>query len=78
MKQAAHGAGLAHVADNFAEGTLLRGGGVKGQDLAMGFANFVGGGEADPGAFAHAAALELEAEFKKEQFFKDKAAMRRG
>ncbi len=75
LQQAAHGVGLAHVGDDFAKGALLRGGGMERQDFADGFADFVGGGEADAVAFAHAAALELEAEFEEEQFLKDEAAM---
>ena len=75
LQQAAHGTGLAHVGDDFAQGALLRRRGMEGQHLADGFADLVGGGEADAGALAHAAALEFEAQFEKEQLFKDEAAM---
>ena len=75
LQQAAHGTGLAHVGDDFAEGAFLRRGGMEGQHFADGFADFVGGGERDAGALAHAAAFQLEAQFEEEQFFKDQAAM---
>ena len=42
LQQAAHGAGVAHVGHDFAQRALLRGGGMEGQDLADGFADFVG------------------------------------
>ncbi len=42
LQQAAHGAGLAHVGNDLAEGALLRGGGMEGQNFADGFADFIG------------------------------------
>ena len=78
LEKTAHGAGLAHVCHDLAERSLLRSGGVKGQDLANGLAHFVVGGEADAGTLSHAAPLEFEAEFEKEQLFKDEPPVGRG
>ena len=70
------GLGWRMSVDDLAERALLRGGGMEGQNLANGLAHLVVGGEADAGAFAHAAALELEAEFEKEELFEDEAPVR--
>ena len=67
----------AHVGDNLAQRALLRGGGMEGQHLADRLAHLVGGRKGDAGAFAHAAALEFQAQLEKEQLFKDQAAVRR-
>ena len=45
LQQAAHGAGAAHVGDDFAEDALLRGGGLEGEHLLEGFADLVVGDE---------------------------------
>ena len=78
LQQAAHGLGLAHVGDDFAEDAFLGGGGMEGEDLLEGFADFVVGGEGCAGALAHAAAFEFEAEFEVEEFFEDEALVRGG
>ena len=78
LQQAAHGAGLAHVADDFAERPLLRGRGMEGKHLANGLAHLVVGGEGDAVALFHAAALEFETEFEEEELLEDQAAMSRG
>ena len=75
LEEAAHGVGLLHVGDDFAQGAFLRGGGVEGEDLADGFADLVAGLEGDAGALAEAAAFELEAEFEEEELFEDEAAV---
>ena len=75
LQEAAHGLGLAHVADDLAEDAFLRDGGVEGQDLLDRFADLQTGGEDSSGAFAHATAFEFEAEFEVEEFFEDQAAM---
>ena len=46
LQQAAHGARLAHVGDDLAEGSLLRGGGMEGQHFANAAADGVIGGKA--------------------------------
>ncbi len=76
LQQAAHGTGLAHVGDDFAERPLLRGRGMEGKHLADGFAHLVVGGEGDALALFHAPALELEAQLEKEEFFEDEPAVR--
>ncbi len=45
MQQAAHGFGGAHVGDDLAEDSFLRGGGFEGEDLLEGFADVVVCGE---------------------------------
>src|SRR6185437_14427088 len=76
LEEPAHWIGLAHVGYNLAQRALLCGGGMKGKHLADGFADAVVGGEGNAGPFAHAAALELEAEFEEEQLFEDETAVR--
>jgi len=78
LEEAAHGAGLAHVGDDFAKGTFLRGSGMERQHFTEGFAHFVGSGEPDTGTITHATAFELETKFEIEKFFKDEATMRGG
>ena len=78
LQQAAHRARSAHVGDDLAQSTLLRGRRMKGQHLAKRFAHLVGGGEGDAGALAQAAALELQAELEEEQLLEDEAAVSRG
>ena len=78
LQKAAHGVGQAHVGNDLAEGTLLGGGGMKRQHFADGFADLVGSGEGDAGAVAHAAALELQPQFEKEQLLENQAAVRGG
>ena len=78
LQQAAHGLGLAHVGDDFAEDAFLRGGGMEGKDLLDGLADGGAGGEGGADALAHAAAFEFEAEFEVEELLEDEAAVRGG
>jgi len=61
LQEAAHGLGGAHVGDDFAEDSLLGGGGFEGEDLFEGFADVVVCGEGGAGAGAELAAFEFEA-----------------
>jgi len=75
LQKAAHGAGLAHVFDDFAEDALLCGGGAEGKDLLDGGADVCIGGEGDALAVAQAFALEFEAEFEVEELLEDEALL---
>jgi len=61
LEESAHGLGAAHVVDDFAEDSFLRGRGFEGEDLFEGFADFVVGDEGCALALAEASALEFEA-----------------
>ena len=75
LEEAAHGLGAGHVGDDFGEHAFLRGGGVEGEDLLEGGADFGRGGEAGAGALAHATAFELEAQLQVPELFEDEAAV---
>jgi hypothetical protein len=75
LEQTAHGAGAAHIGHDLAEGTFLRFCGMEGKHFADGFADLVGGSEADAHPLPHAPALEFEAQFEEEEFFEDEAAV---
>jgi len=78
LQQTAHGFGGAHVGDDFAEDSFLRGGGFEGENLFEGFADVVVCGEGGADAVAELAAFEFEAELKVEELFEDEAAVRGG
>ncbi len=75
LQEAAHGTGLTHVRHNLAKRAFLRGGWMERQHLADGLAYLVIRSKADARSLAHAAALELEAQFEEEQLFEDKASV---
>ena len=75
LQQAAHRLGAAHVGCDLSEDPLLGGGGMEREHLLDCFAYVIVGRKRCADALAHAAALQLEAEFKVEELFEYEAAM---
>ena len=76
LQQPAHGIRLLHVGSNFFQDALLRGRGMKRQDLLDGLARPVVEPEGDAGLRLHLPAAKFEAQFHEEEFFKNQPKMR--
>jgi len=76
LQQTAHGAGLAHVAHDLGESSLLGFCGVEGQHLPQRIADVVFSRKGDPGPLAQFPSLQLQSEFEIKQLFEDQPPVR--
>ena len=77
LQQTPHGIRLFHVGCNFLEHALLRGGGMKGQNLLDRRANRLVETKSNSGLCFLLAALQFQSQFDEEQFLEDHADVRR-
>ena len=77
LQQPSHGRRLPHVVGNFLQHAFLGGGRMEWQDVFQRLADARVDAEADSRQAAHAAALQLQTQFEKEQLLEDETEVRR-